>query len=169
MATSWPAGRRWGSRRRPCVRGCPWPTRPGVGSRRRAGRAGGGPAASTPSAATPRRRRGRGGSGGGSGQRGAKGQGAEGSPAWAFSGSNPQPASDSGGWRRGGRRLGAPPLLKRRRGDDPLEEDREASVLAVKALDDAIDGLHVIVLETAPQCIGQELLGEAAVEVEAAL
>ena len=33
-------------------------------------------------------------------------------------------------------------------------------------LDDRVDGLHVVVLQAAPERVGQQLLGQAAVEVE---
>ncbi len=62
-----------------------------------------------------------------------------------------------------------PPLLERGRFDDAREQGATACPSSLRAVDDLVHRLHVVVLEAAAEGVGQHLLGQAAVEVEAAL
>ena len=68
--------------------------------------------------------------------------------------------------RRGG---SVPPLLERGRFDDARQQGGEPPVLAFEPVDDPVDRLDVVILEPAPEGVGQQLLGQAAVEVDAVL
>ena len=58
-------------------------------------------------------------------------------------------------------------LLERGGFDDARDQGRGAAVLRLDPLHDRVDGLHVGRLEAAAEGIGQQLLGQAAVEVAA--
>ena len=59
------------------------------------------------------------------------------------------------------------PLLERRRFDHAHQQRGELAAVPVEALDDPVNRLDVGRLEPAAQGVGQQLLGDATVEVEA--
>ena len=57
------------------------------------------------------------------------------------------------------------PLLERRGFDDSHQQGGESPVVPLDPGDDLVHGFDVMIIEAAAQGIGEELLGEAAVEV----
>ena len=86
-----------------------------------------------------------------------------GSVAWVGSSVARVVGLGGGAWRS------RPALLERGRLDDARQQGREPAVAALEPVDDLVDRLDVVVLEPAAEGVGQQLLGQAAVEVRLAL
>src|ERR1041384_1776979 len=56
-------------------------------------------------------------------------------------------------------------LLEGRGFDHAHQQRREPAVVLFHRPDDAVDGLHVVILSTTTHCVGQEFVGQRAIEV----